>query len=771
MKKRIAGLFVSLLAVCGAAVFSSCASAPPDPAVIAAPEAAPQAPAPIAAPEAAPKAPAPIAAPAVAPKVRAPAAAPESAFEVTTVDGQVTITRYTGKAAAVRIPATIGGKPVVGIGYSAFANRKDITSVSIPAGVTAIGERAFAGCNSLTAINIPAGVTAIEASAFFGCTALSSVIMPESITRIGANAFTGCTGLASIRIPAGVTSIREGAFWECTGLTSIRIPAGVTGIGERAFENCTKLSTVSIPASVTTIEARAFYGCSSLASIRIPAGVTDIGERAFENCTKLSTVSIPASVTTIADRTFYGCAGLTSISIPGDVTGIGERAFENCIRLGAVSIPAGVTTIGARAFYGCSGLTSISIPAGISGIGDNAFSGCAGLDSVTVNVPASVSGIERGGFYRGAGLIDTAIQVDTNNVNYSSRDGVLFNTTGDTLIAYPAGLKGEYAIPQGVIRIADRAFSGSTGLSVVSIPASVTLIEDNTFTGSAGATVGPASIVVDENNNHYASRNGVLVSRTGELVMKALSASYEQVGPVEFRDGDWAVPVYGVYYYWAEGRLLPADLRSRYSEYDLVDFERYPAELPPWRTPGTAEADRFRAIAKDRQTNPPNRPPHFFDALYRARSNAESWDRVKQIYFLSRRVTVHSEIAGKLALVEERILREAKTNTALKQWVSSIKSAEGWNWRTVAATQSRSHHAYGAAVDLLPKSLGGKETYWLWAANRKVDWWAVPYTRRYHPPDAVIKAFEYYGFIWGGKWELYDTMHFEYRPELFLLNQ
>jgi D-alanyl-D-alanine carboxypeptidase len=26
--------------------------------------------------------------------------------------------------------------------------------------------------------------------------------------------------------------------------------------------------------------------------------------------------------------------------------------------------------------------------------------------------------------------------------------------------------------------------------------------------------------------------------------------------------------------------------------------------------------------------------------------------------------------------------------------------------------------------------------------------------------------FEQHGFIWGGKWYHYDTMHFEYRPEI-----
>ena len=33
-------------------------------------------------------------------------------------------------------------------------------------------------------------------------------------------------------------------------------------------------------------------------------------------------------------------------------------------------------------------------------------------------------------------------------------------------------------------------------------------------------------------------------------------------------------------------------------------------------------------------------------------------------------------------------------------------------------------------------------------------------------PQAIVDAFEAEGFIWGGRWFHYDTMHFEYRPEL-----
>jgi peptide methionine sulfoxide reductase MsrA len=35
-------------------------------------------------------------------------------------------------------------------------------------------------------------------------------------------------------------------------------------------------------------------------------------------------------------------------------------------------------------------------------------------------------------------------------------------------------------------------------------------------------------------------------------------------------------------------------------------------------------------------------------------------------------------------------------------------------------------------------------------------------------PWEIVEIFEKHGFIWGGKWYHYDTMHFEYRPEIIL---
>jgi hypothetical protein len=77
--------------------------------------------------------------------------------------------------------------------------------------------------------------------------------------------------------------------------------------------------------------------------------------------------------------------------------------------------------------------------------------------------------------------------------------------------------------------------------------------------------------------------------------------------------------------------------------------------------------------------------------------------------------------------------------------------------RPVADTGRLSMHAFAAAIDL---NLAYSD-YWLW---HKEGAGPIPYRNRM--PAEIVAAFEKHGFIWGGKWYHYDTMHFEYRPEL-----
>ncbi|MDR1505469.1 MAG: M15 family metallopeptidase [Treponema sp.] len=255
-----------------------------------------------------------------------------------------------------------------------------------------------------------------------------------------------------------------------------------------------------------------------------------------------------------------------------------------------------------------------------------------------------------------------------------------------------------------------------------------------------------------------------------ERMMKALAAGYPQaIEKTEFRNGDWAVFMKGRWFYCANGRLLPEELLDRQDSFAPQSFYRYFSDLPEWEVPEGENAERLKNALGNRRANPPRRAPDFFDTLWDAHSRNESYDNLIQIRFLGRAVLVHRGIAGRLAKIDERVQEAAKIDPAIQPWIDNIGSLGAWNWRNVAATASRSFHSYATAVDILPKSMQGLQTYWQWTADNNAEWYTVPYTRRFHPPEAIVKAFEAYGFCWGGKWPLFDTMHFEYRPEIMLM--
>ena len=81
----------------------------------------------------------------------------------------------------------------------------------------------------------------------------------------------------------------------------------------------------------------------------------------------------------------------------------------------------------------------------------------------------------------------------------------------------------------------------------------------------------------------------------------------------------------------------------------------------------------------------------------------------------------------------------------------------GYFWRAIAKTNRLSPHSFGIAVDLNPD----KGPYWQWSKLR-------PHPLQKTFPSAIVSLFEDNGFIWGGKWEHFDLMHFEYRPELII---
>lgn len=114
-------------------------------------------------------------------------------------------------------------------------------------------------------------------------------------------------------------------------------------------------------------------------------------------------------------------------------------------------------------------------------------------------------------------------------------------------------------------------------------------------------------------------------------------------------------------------------------------------------------------------------------------------------------------LAGPAAEAFQRIdaaWRHQPADPVLDSYFSPIY---GYFWRPIAKTNRLSPHSFGIAVDLNPD----KGPYWQWSKLR-------PHPLQKTFPAAIVSLFEDNGFIWGGKWEHFDLMHFEYRPELII---
>lgn len=87
-----------------------------------------------------------------------------------------------------------------------------------------------------------------------------------------------------------------------------------------------------------------------------------------------------------------------------------------------------------------------------------------------------------------------------------------------------------------------------------------------------------------------------------------------------------------------------------------------------------------------------------------------------------------------------------------------VPSAGTFNCRPIAGTTRLSAHGHAVAIDISIK----RAHYWRWS---KPDADGKPVFRNDIPWE-IVEIFERHGFVWGGKWYHYDTMHFEFRPEL-----
>ena len=258
----------------------------------------------------------------------------------------------------------------------------------------------------------------------------------------------------------------------------------LTGSGDMAapFSNDAvrkRARKIVIGEGITSIAERAFCDFSQVTTVQLPEGVTSIGEDAFCGCRALTEIKLPSGLRTVGSSAFY-MAPLTELELPEGITDIEPLAFAYTA-LTTLRLPSSLRTVGDMAFY-CAPLTELKLPERLTDIGDNAF---AGASFTEIYIPANVTSLGVGALQSNALLRYT---VSPDNPAYSAdADGVLLDKAGKTLVAFPCGREGHYAVPEGILRIADHAFMDGT-VSAVTFPPSLTEIGVDAFSGCKALT-------------------------------------------------------------------------------------------------------------------------------------------------------------------------------------------------------------------------------------------------------------------------------------------
>jgi hypothetical protein len=149
----------------------------------------------------------------------------------------------------------------------------------------------------------------------------------------------------------------------------------------------------------------------------------------------------------------------------------------------------------------------------------------------------------------------------------------------------------------------------------------------------------------------------------------------------------------------------------------------------------------------------------FFEKMYGDCRKGETAGKLADVVWLPKkkgqrlRITSVNGIAAKLTAVSREL---DELPASFDKYL--IPSEGAYNCRVIAGTSRVSGHGHGIAIDIATRNTN----YWRWSKPAADG--SYPYKNEI--PMEIVRIFEKHGFIWGGKWYHYDTMHFEYRPEM-----
>ncbi|MBR5278329.1 MAG: leucine-rich repeat protein [Clostridia bacterium] len=234
--------------------------------------------------------------------------------------------------------------------------------------------------DQITTVIINEGITKITApGAFYNYDNLTSVSLPKGLTDIGSN-YGG----------------DKGVFEGSDALTTVVLPDSLERLGPNLFKKCKGLTEITLPKNLKTIESDAFEDCVNLKAININSVALEDADYAFGKAgssSEVCKVTFGKDVTVIPKQMFVS-AGITHVEFLGNnLKEIKEAAFQYATRLTALHIPEGATTVGINAIAHCDSMKELTIPTTLKNITTHAFSYAYGLEKIYYNATdAAITG-------------------------------------------------------------------------------------------------------------------------------------------------------------------------------------------------------------------------------------------------------------------------------------------------------------------------------------------------------------------------------------------
>ncbi len=450
------------------------------------------------------------------------------------------------------IPQTYNDLPVTGIGYGAFNQNTNLTTIYIPKTIKYIADYAFNGCVNVStliydaqnaedlllennafsylgqstngvAVSIGKNVSNIPNYLFYSSSRANASPKITSIyfendckaTTIGDYAFANLSALDSALFSEALTEVGEGIFVGCSSLNSVTIPFS----GKSAtYNNSTPVEQLNfayffggvVPSTLKTITIikhnipkNSFSGCSYIETINL-VKQTEIKEGTFSNCGSLININIPQTVTKIGANAFANCSSLKTVNLPKKVTQISDGLFAGCSSLEDLCITENISKIGSGAYSYCTALREIVVPNSVTIIGESAFSGCLYLTKMTL----PFVGVKGFGYIFGSENTEYN-SGDASNKQYNTYAATQWYSERD-YITYriPNTLK-EIVINGG--QVSYGAFSGLEKVEVISLGEKVNYI-GRAFLHNTNENL---SFTIAEGNKNYKILNNVIYSKDG----------------------------------------------------------------------------------------------------------------------------------------------------------------------------------------------------------------------------------------------------------------